>query len=200
MNAEKYIDAVKAALDSDVTIADKIAAVAALELPHNAPPLTVLIHGDSQQLESDVSYAEGYDPSHPDEEEVGELVNDVSATIIKKLKRYMSDWDSGNTYQYVFQIKASYGASNNEQGDVEYVDIIKSCPDVKTVAEAVKAARDWQSRLLERVNLYQNQERGHRLLSVKPTYVIYDKNLLEIAAGTLQGDDEFGISTWLNQN
>lgn len=200
MNDQEYIDAVKAALGSDETIADKIAAVAALELPHNAPPIIALIHGDSLQLESDASYAEDYDPYRPDREEVGELIDDVSATIINKLKRYMSDWDSGNTYRYAFQIKASYGAFKNEHGDVEYVDIIQKHPDVQAVAEAVKTAEDWRSHLLERVKLYQNQEIGHKLISVKPTYIIYDKNLLKIAAGTLQGDDEFGISTWLNQN
>lgn len=200
MDDEKYIELVKIALDSHKTVADKIAEIATLELPHNASPLVVLIHGDSQQLERVVDYAENDDPANPDDEEVRNLTEDVSTKIISKLKRYLSDWDNNNTYRYRFEIKATYGAFKNERGDVEYVDIIQRSSDIKTVGEAIIAARDLQPRLLERIKLYSDQETGHKLISVKPIYTIYDKNLLRIAAGTLQGDDEFGISTWLNQD
>ena len=194
------MQAVKVALGSDKTVADKIAEIVALELPNNAAPLIVLVHGDSTQLKSVVSYAENDNASQPSKEEIIELIEDLSAKIITKLERYLTDWDSGNTYRYRFEIKASYGVFKNELGDIEYIDIVKNYPDIKTVGEAIQEARNWQSLLLERIKLYQNQETGHKLISVKPTYIIQDSNGKQIAAGTLQGNNEFGISTWLNQN
>lgn len=200
MDDEKYIDAVKALLGSNKTVADQITEVASLNLPRNAAPLLVLVHGDSQELKSVTNYAENDDPSSPGEQAIKALAEAVATKIKSKLKRYVSDWNGGNMYRYVFAIKASYGAFKDERGDIEYVDIIQECPHVQTVTDAVKAARSWQSQLLEQIKLYRNQATEHKLISVKPTYTIYDKNLLKIATGTLQGDDEFGVSTWLNQN
>jgi hypothetical protein len=200
MNNAKYIELVKEALDTAKDKVGCIAKISALSLPANADPLIVLIHGDSQQLQSAVSYAKNNDPASPDDDEIKELGADLSDEIIQKLKRYLADWDSGNMYHYRFNLKATYGAFTNEHGDVEYIEICKYDDGIKTIKEAIQSAKEWQARLSERIKLYSDQEIGHKLISVKPTYVIRDKNLQKVASGTLQGNDEFGISTWLNQD
>lgn len=195
MNESDYIMLVKSTVDEP----DGILKIAAIELPIDTSPLLALIRGDAQQLQHDLDYANNHDPTDPDEDEIRELAREVSMQIISKIKRYLSDWDSGNTYQYGFKIKATYGAFKNEHGDIEYIDVIQRDPGVKTVSGAVKAARTWQSHLLERIKLYPNQETGHKLISVDPTYIIRDSYGIKIAAGTMRFKDGRDISTWLNQ-
>ncbi len=158
-----------------------------------------MIHGDSQQLQSAVDYAKNYDPASPSDKEIENLIDKLSDKITQKLERYLANWNSGNTYHYSFSLKATYGAFKNDHGDVDYIEICKRDVAINIVSEAIQAATEWESHLLERIVLYTDQEIGHKRISVKPTYVIRDKNLLKVAAGTFQGDDEFGISTWLNQ-
>lgn len=68
-----------------------------------------------------------------------------------------------------------------------------------TSSEAIVATKECSTRLLERVLFYAKQETGHKQISVKPIYKILDTNGKQIAAGTIEFDDERGVSTWLNQ-
>ena len=200
MTETDYIEQVKSNLNDTTDRAKSVAKIYKLELPNNANPLLVLIHGDSGELADAVSYAREHDPANPSDEEIEELSNNIVEEVITKLKQYLRDWDSQNAYHYSFQLKASYGAFTNSQGDTEYIDVIKRIADVKTVKEAVRAARVWERQLLERIVFYIETETSHKRISVKPTYTIRDSHLAKIASGTLQSDDEFGISTWLNQD
>jgi hypothetical protein len=200
MDDAKYIELVKATLNTSEDKAECITQISALSLPNNASPLVVLVHGDSQQLQNAINYAKNDDPASLNDDEIAELSTDLSDKITQKLKRYLADWDSGNTYHYQFSLKAIYGAFTSNPGDVEYIEIRKHDKTIKTVHEAIQSAKEWQSHLSERIKLYPDQEIGYKLISVKPTYIIRDENLQKVAAGTLQGDDEFGVSTWLNQD
>lgn len=199
MNNRKYIEQIKAIVDSSIDRIERIEQVAALILPEDADPLVSLIHGDAQQLEHDTDYAKNYDPAAPNEQEIRELREHLAAQIEEKIKKYLADWDANNFYYYTFSLRATYGAFKNKQGDKEFIDIIKHCFEVKTIKDAVRAATQWESQLLERIVLYEKQEIGHKQISVKPIYTISDTKLNRIASGVLEFDDEDGISTWLNQ-
>ncbi len=118
---------------------------------------------------------------------------------MQNISKYLNDWKTGNVYHYSFGIKASYGAFKNEQGEVEYIDVINSDVDASTVDEAISVAKEWESHLLERIVLYSDQKTVHKRISTKPFYIISDNQQNNIASGTLEFDDESGISTWLNQ-
>jgi hypothetical protein len=199
VNDTNYIEQVRSVLNSSDNDVDKVQKIYALIPPENSTPLVVLIHGDSQQLEDNTKYARNDDPANPSDKEINELQKRLAMQIVEKVGKYLADWDAENVYNYSFSLKATYGAYKNDQGEVEYVDVIKSDNALKTIPEAVQAARQWQNRLLERITLYTEQEVGHKQISVKPIYTIRDAKRNHIASGTLEFDDERGVSTWLNQ-
>lgn len=199
MNDKNYIDQVKAVLNLSDNNVDKVQKIYELVPPKNSSPLVVLIHGDSQQLADATEYARNDDPANPSDEEINELQERLATQILEKVNKYLADWDAENMYHYSFSLKATYGSFKNEQGEVEYVDVIKSDSTLKTVVEAVQAAKQWQDRLFERIVFYSEQEVGHKQISVKPIYIIRDTKRNHIASGILEFDDEQGISTWLNQ-
>ncbi len=199
MNDKNYIEQVRSALNSSDDNAESIKRVSELTLPNDANPLLALIHGDSQQLEYATNYARNDDPANPSDGEIEELSNRLSKEIFMKLQKYLADWDDGNHYYYSFQLKATYGAFKNNQGEVEYIDVYKINSDIKTVKEAVQVAKDWENTLLERIIIYVDQETGHKRISTKPVYTILDTHHTKITTGNLEFDDEQGMSTWLNQ-
>jgi hypothetical protein len=199
MDNAKYIELVKTALGSTENRIECIIHVAAIELPKDADPLIALIHGDALQLQDAINYAKNYDPVSPSDEAISKLSAALSIEIKQKLERYLADGDGGNTYRYSFELKATYGTFKNDRGEVEYIDVINRNTSIETIADAVRSAQEWESQLLERIRMYADQKTGHKRISVKPTYVIRDKKLHKVAAGTLEFDNGFGISTWLNQ-
>jgi hypothetical protein len=199
MHDARYIEMVKKAFESSDNTAKCIIDIAAIELPKEAGPLITLIHGDALQLQAAINYAKNDDPAHPSDGVIIKLTNELSSKIKQKLQRYLTDWDNNNTYHYSFELKATYGTFKNDRGEVEYIEVINRNTSIMSVKDAVRSAQEWESQLLKRVKLYTDQEIGHKRISVKPTYVIRDKKLLKVAAGTLEFNDGYGISTWLNQ-
>ena len=199
MSEASYIQHVKALLLSHGDKAESINKINRLDLPANADPLLALIHGDSGELEYAVSYALEHDPAKPSDEDIRKLSDELADKITEKLRRYLDDWEQQNSYHYSFSLRATYGGFTSGQGDTEYVDVTKSIPDAKTIDDAIRAAKEWEGQLLERVKFYADSATGHKRISVIPTYVIGDSQLNKVASGVLRFDDEFGISTWLNQ-
>lgn len=194
---DKYIENVKAILKNGTSNVNTVQQIGMLELPNDAKPLVALIHGDCRQLESDVTYAQEYDPTKPDNEEIEELRNDTSSTVLEKLQKYLADWDNQNDYRYSFQLCASYQILEDEHGNVEYIELYKDT-NAKTITQALQFARQWESELLERPSLYKQLDKPQRIVSVKPIYRILDTNSNLIAAGKLQ-NEKSQSSTWENQ-
>lgn len=199
MSETAYIDQVKSLLNHpNKDSSECITAISLLPIPDNANPLLVLIHGDSEELRNAINYANDYDPASPSADEIRQLSDNVSEKIITKIKNYLNDWDKRNLYKYSFSLKATYGSFKNSQGDMEYLRVFKDLSQA-TLGEAIMAAKEWSTHLLERVLFYTEQETGHKQISVKPIYRVLDAHSKQIAAGTLEFDDEQGVSTWLNQ-
>lgn len=199
MSEKDYINNVKAILESRQGSNEKVIKIATLSLPEQANPLIVLIHGDSQQLQWETTYAQENDQDPYSEAEITQLSAEVAEDVIAKINKYLHDWDDENYYNYQFTLSASYGAFVNNTPETEYLDISKKVK-ARTVHEAVVLAKEWEDRLLERVILHKEQEIGHKLLGVTPHYIIRDMHYLKIASGTLNFESEEGISTWVNQD
>lgn len=173
--------------------------ISGLTLPADPSPLVMLVYGDSQQLPEATKYAQQDDPCTPSAEEVQTLRKNISKEIIKKLQKYLADWNAGNVYHFIFELRASYGRFVGKNGDVEYITIHHEIPNTHTIEEAAFAAREWERTLLDRVILYTDEEIGHKYISVRPVYTILDTHDTKIAAGFIAFGDHRGVSTWVNQ-
>lgn len=202
MTQKKYIEEVKHILASSDGLGTKIDKVSKLKLPVDANPLLVLIHGDSLEMHYEVELDgyEGYDDrSEQTEEDKQQSRLSVAPSIIKKLETYIQDWGKDNRYSYQFELEALYtGLSYSNDSNVEYIQQRHSI-NAETVNAAKEASRELERHLLDRLIMYENQETGHKLDSVKPIYTIRDGSGKKIASGRLESDDNFAVSTWLNQ-
>ena len=199
MNEEYYMQQVELILDMHEVADERVDKISKLSLPDDASPLAILIHGDSRQLLEATKYAQQDDPYTPSVEEVQKLRKNLSQEIIKKLQKYLADWRVGNGYHFIFELRASYSRFVGEDGAIEDIDIHGRNLVACTIDDAVHAAQEWESTLLNRIVLYSDQEIGHKRISVRPIYTIFDTHNARIAAGFIAFGDHRGVSTWVNQ-
>lgn len=197
MTPQEYITLVENALKNDDE-QQAVREIIAIQKPDNTPPMIDLIHGDSLQLENDddIKYDDDYELA--DEAHITNASKEIAHAIVAKLKKYLADWDAGNTYKYSFKLSARYGRFKDDHGAIEHIEVNKEEPDLETAQQAIQAANEWNNTLLERVVFYADQETGHKRSSVTIIYKITDSQGNSISLGTFSGPSAKYVSTWTN--
>lgn len=196
MTPQEYINLVADKLKNDDG-PQAVRDIIAIQKPDNTLPIIDLIHGDSLQLESDyVKYNDDYELA--DEAHIAEASKEIAREVIEKIKKYLRDWDAGNTYKYSFKLSASYGRFKDAHGAIEHIEVSRKEPELETAQQAILAANQWNQTLLERVVFYADQETGHKRSSVTIIYKITDSQGTLISLGTISGQDAEYVSTWQN--
>lgn len=196
MTPQAYIDHVKEKLkitDKQQAIRDIIA----LEKPRDAPPIVDLIHGDSLQLVDDLDLRYNEDDELADEAQIMKVSKEIAHEVVGKIKRYLDDWDADNTYKYTFKLYVSFGRFKDAHGGIENIDAFRTDLPLQTADQAIQAAKEWGSALLERVVFYPDQAVGHKRGVVQVIYKISDSRGKVIAHGNMYQHSEL-VSTWQN--
>lgn len=198
MTPQEYINLVTDKLKND-DAQQAVRDIIAINKPDNTPPIIDLIHGDSLQLEDDPDLKYNDDYELADEAHVRKVSAEIASEIVVKIKRYVADWSAGNTYKYSFKLSATYGRFKDAHGAIERIEIYKKEPELETVQQAIQAAKEWNSTLLERVIFYADQATGHKRGSVTIVYKITDSHGKLIALGSISGQDAAElVCTWQN--
>lgn len=196
MTTEAYIDRVKDNLkNSDEQQA--VRNILALEKLRDASPLVDLIHGDSRQLIDDINLRYNDDDELADEAQIKEVSKEIAHEVVGKIRKYLDDWDAGNTYKYSFKLNISFGRFKDAHGGIENIEAYRTDLPLHTVDQAIQAAKEWDSTLLERVVFYPDQAVGHKRGSVDVIYRISDSRGKLISDGNIYRSSEL-VCTWNN--
>jgi len=201
MAEKEYVDQVKAIISGGDDNAEKLKKIYEIPLPDNANPLLALIHGDSFEVLANVKFL-----SHDYfADEVEEVIGDLPTQVIKKLKKYLKDWDDGYSYAYLFSIKSRYDLYKDSRSnagsilDQQYLQ--KELPNVSTVNEAVHATKDWKEGLPKTKKFDENQTFGHKRKEVITCFEINAIHKVHgtkpIVSGVLLADHKFLVTSWL---